>query len=86
MTGLALVAAPSSQAAPVDQTAAAVEQPLPVKGQTHVHGWTKSECETKGGRVARKKMNQGYTVTFVGCSYDGLADEPWNGTVFWRLK
>lgn len=65
-------------------TVAAAPAQAATNGQQKVRGYTKAECETKGGKVARKKMNQGYTVTFVGCAFDGFSDPPYVGTVFWR--
>ena len=52
--------------------------------QRRVSGYTTSECNAKGGKVAKKLQGEGYVVTFVGCRYDPDSSKGYVGTVFYH--
>lgn len=53
-------------------------------GQDPVSGWTQAACDSAGAAQAQLRQNQGYTTTFVGCSYAGTSSPPYQGTVLYH--
>jgi hypothetical protein len=53
-------------------------------GQDYVSGWTQAACNAAGAADSQQRMNEGYTVTFVGCYLDPHATPYYVGTVWYH--
>jgi hypothetical protein len=50
-------------------------------GQDYVSGYTQASCNAAGAADSQQRMNEGYTVTFIGCYFDAHASPWYVGTV-----